>query len=275
MNFSVLMSVYKSDNPSFFEEALNSVSTIQTVKPKQIVIVKDGPVDEKIDLIIKKIENRNKNIEFTIISNKENKGLASALNDGIKSCKYEWIARMDADDISLSNRFEKQIHYLLNNPDVDVLGGCIAEFNNVPGDLKSKRIVASNSEEIRKMAKKRTPMNHMTVMYRKKAVEDVGCYSVSFGKLEDYKLWVDLINANYKLNNLEDIVLNARVGNGFLSRRSNKREIKDWDMLQKYLLEHHIVNKFEAIINRLNIRVFIYMPCWIKKIIYKVLLRNK
>ena len=109
MDFSVLMSVYKNDDPNFFEEALNSISTNQSFKPKQVVIVEDGPVNSIIDDVIEKVKIKNKKIEFTILSKKKNEGLASALNDGINLCKYDWIARMDSDDISVDDRFEKQI----------------------------------------------------------------------------------------------------------------------------------------------------------------------
>lgn len=274
MDFSVLMSVYKNDDPNFFEEALNSISTNQSFKPKQVVIVEDGPVNSIIDDVIEKVKIKNKKIEFTILSKKKNEGLASALNDGINLCKYDWIARMDSDDISVDDRFEKQINYILSNDNVDVLGGAIEEFNSIPGDLKSKRVVALDNDGIKAKAKRRTPMNHVSVMYKKDAVKSVGGYSVSFGKLEDYKLWVDLINSNYTLNNLEDVLVNVRVGNGFLARRSNKREIKDWDMLQKYLLKNGIVNKFEAFANKIYIRGFIYMPGWLKKLAYKTVLRR-
>ena len=274
MDFSVLMSVYKNDDPNFFEEALNSISTNQSFKPKQVVIVEDGPVNSIIDDVIEKVKIKNKKIEFTILSKKKNEGLASALNDGINLCKYDWIARMDSDDISVDDRFEKQINYILSNDNVDVLGGAIEEFNSIPGDLKSKRVVALDNDGIKAKAKRRTPMNHVSVMYKKDTVKSVGGYSVSFGKLEDYKLWVDLINSNYTLNNLEDVLVNVRVGNGFLARRSNKREIKDWDMLQKYLLKNGIVNKFEAFANKIYIRGFIYMPGWLKKLAYKTVLRR-
>ena len=117
-------------------------------------------------------------------------------------------------------------------------------------------------------------MNHVSVMYLKSAVLAVGGYSEDFGKLEDYKLWVDLITAGYKLANIDDIVVNVRVGKGFIARRSNKREIQDWDMLQTYLLKNNLINKRKAWMNKLYIRAFIYMPAWMKKIAYKTILRK-
>ena len=274
MEFSVLMSVYGKDNAEDFREALKSVTLTQTKKPKQVVIVQDGIVPSSIDEIIDDIKNQASEIEITVLKKETNQGLASALNSGLALCKYDWIARMDSDDISVEDRFEKQIAFIENNMDVAVLGGAIAEFENEIGDIQSERHVELIHEEITRMAKSRTPMNHVSVMYLKSAVLAVGGYSEDFGKLEDYKLWVDLIAAGYKLANIDDIVVNVRVGKGFIERRSNKREIQDWDMLQTYLLKNNMITKRKAWVNKLYIRVFIYMPAWMKKIAYKTILRR-
>lgn len=273
-SFSVLVSVYKNDSAKFFETALKSISIDQTLKPTQIVVVEDGPVGEEIETVISSVSSMSTAIEWTIIRKEKNAGLAAALNTGIKACKYDIIARMDSDDISLPNRFEKQIQYMTEYPSVDCVGGAIAEFADTPGDMQSERHVGLDMAAIRRMAKSRTPMNHVSVMYKKQAVEKAGLYCEDFGKLEDYKLWVDLISNNAVLANLDDILVYVRVGNGFIERRSNTREIYDWDMLQSYLLGSGIVNRFEALKNRLYIRAFIYMPGFLKVFLYKTVLRK-
>lgn len=274
INFSVLMSVYGKDNVCFFKEALLSICYKQTLKPTQIVIVEDGPVPAKMEDVINEVIASTPECEFTIIRKSINTGLAAALNTGLKVCKYEWIARMDSDDISLEDRFEKQIKFIEKHPEIDCLGGSIAEFNNVPGDLQSERHVALDLNSIRKMAKSRTPMNHVSVLYKKSSVENVGSYSENFGKLEDYKLWIDLLSNNAKLANIDDILVYVRVGNGFIERRSNTREIIDWDMLQVYLLKSGLITHVEALKNKCYIRAFIYMPIWLKKFLYHTVLRK-
>ena len=104
------------------------------------------------------------------------------------------------------------------------------------------------------MMKTRNPMNHICVCFKKQDVVHCGKYDVSFGKLEDYKLWVDMIGKGYLFANIPDVCCYARIGNGFISRRSNRREIKDWDMLQNYLLEQRIITKCEALKNKIYIR---------------------
>ena len=274
MEFSVLLSVYGKDDASFFKEALFSVSKDQTVKPAQIVVVEDGPVPADIEHSIEDTVKASPECEFTVVRKPQNAGLAAALNTGLKACKYEWVARMDSDDISLPDRFEKQLAYIENHPSVDVIGGSIAEFTNTPGDMQSERHVGLDMKAIRKMAKTRTPMNHVSVMFKKSVVEKAGCYCENFGKLEDYKLWVDLLGRNAVLANIDDVVVYVRTGNGFITRRSNRREIVDWDMLQSYLLGLGIINRFEALKNRLYIRTFIYMPGFLKIFLYKTILRK-
>lgn len=271
MKFSVLMSVYKNDNPKFFDCALKSISVEQTLKPNQVVIIKDGPCFNEIDEIIIKYKKLLTNIEFTIIENENNLGLAASLNKGIEACEYEWIARMDADDIAVSNRFELQIKYIQENPDVDIVGGTISEFLSVPEDIKSSRSLPLTNDEIYQFAKHRTPMNHMSVLYRKKEVVNAGKYDTSYGKLEDYKLWVDMIINGARFANVKDILVYVRIGNGFINRRSNKKEIKDWDKLSNYMNENGMISSFDKFINKLSIRIFMYMPKPLKRVFYMIL----
>lgn len=274
-DFSVLMSVYKNDKPDFFELALRSITTDQKLKPKQVVIIQDGPVAQGIDHIIENISNEESSIKFTVEKNAENKGLAVSLNKGLKLCDYEWIARMDADDISVPERFSIQRRFILKHTELDLVGAYIAEFENAPNDIHSLREVPVHPREIKQMLKTRNPINHVTVMYKKSSVLAAGGYSENFGKLEDYKLWVDMISCGYRMVNIPKVLVNVRIGNGFIERRSNKREIQDWDMLQEYLLRNNFIKLSKALRNKLYIRCFTYMPPKLKEMAYKYVLRRK
>ena len=277
MKFSVLMSVYKSDNAEYLLRAIESVTIDQTLKPAQLVLVKDGPASEEIDAIITKMQStlNNIGIEFTVISKEVNAGLAAALNTGLEYCKYEYVARMDSDDVSLPNRFELELPNIADNPEISVLGGGITEFEDDEKVPIQARIVPQKHDEIVDMLRTRNAMNHVTVVFKKSDIVKLGGYSENFGKLEDYKLWVDAVCAGLKLQNISDVCVNVRVGAGFIERRSNKREIQDWDMLQEYLKKAKFIGNGKALINKLYIRVFIYMPAWMKKIAYKTILRKK
>ncbi len=221
---------------------MNSVTKKQTIKPKQVVIVKDGPVETDIDKIVNTIKQDNPSIQFDVISNIENKGLAFSLNEGAKAIKTEWIARMDSDDISVNDRFSKQVSFLVANHEIDILGGFTEEFENNPGDLQRIRKVPTTHKDIVKSLRKRNALNHPTVMFRRKAFESVGGYSTDFGKMEDYKLWIDFLLNGFVFANLDCVLVNMRVGNGFLNRRSNKEEIRDWKKLQTYLKNNKIIS---------------------------------
>lgn len=274
MEFSVLMSVYVKDVPEFFKIALESVTIEQTKRPNQVVIIQDGPVPEIINEIIHGVQEKVREIEFSIFKITQNIGLAAALNKGIALCKYNWIARMDADDISLPCRFEKQVNFIIDNPTVDVFGGYISEFQRIPGDFKSQRNVKLNHKDIIKRAKFRNPMNHMTVFYKKNAVISSGKYSEDFGKLEDYKLWIDMLLSGAIFSNINEVLVSVRVGNGFIERRSNHNEIVDWDALQRYLFSAGFISRLNVLRNKMYIRVFIYMPACFKKVAYKTILRK-
>lgn len=274
MDFSVLMAVYGKDNPDHYRIALESVTKGQALNPTQIVIVYDGPVPKEIEAVSLDVESNTPQTRFTVVRQETNKGLAAALNFGLEHCSYEYVARMDSDDYSVSDRFEKQFNYLKNHPEIDVLGGTIAEFEDDPQIIGATREVGHTHEEIVKMAKRRTPFNHMTVVFKKSKVLAVGGYNVEFGKLEDYKLWVDLIASGCKVSNLDEVLVHMRVGNGLISRRSNKREIVDWDNLQSDLLKAGIINRFDSFINKIYIRIFTYMPVGLKQTAYRYVLRR-
>ena len=277
MKFSVLMSVYKSDNAEYLARSIQSVTVDQILKPAQLVLVKDGPVSQEIDACIETMRSvlSDIGIEFTVVPKEANAGLAAALNTGFEYCRYEYVARMDSDDIALPERFELQLAYMSAHPEISVLGGEITEFEDDEKKPSQTRIVPQNHDKIVDMLKTRNAVNHVTVLYRKEDILQLGGYSEDFGKLEDYKLWVDAVSAGLKLHNLPDILVNVRVGKGFIERRSNKREIQDWDMLQRYLLKAGLIGKRKAVSNKIYIRVFIYMPAWMKKIAYKTILRRK
>lgn len=138
IKFSVLMSIYYKEKPANLKLALDSVIN-QTYKPSEIILVEDGPLTQELDLLI---DNYRSKYDFIkIIKLKKNQGLSNALNVGLKHCKYEYVARMDTDDISLPNRFEKQFKFIESNPEYDVIGSNIIEFDDSTNEDISVRKV--------------------------------------------------------------------------------------------------------------------------------------
>ena len=273
MKYSVLMSVYKKDNPDFLKIALESIYEKQTRKPDEIVIVFDGKLTPELYAVLDDFKKHKENIVF-YYPQEINRGLGQALRIGSEKCTGDYIFRMDADDISVPERFEKQIEYIKNHPDIDVLGGSIAEFNiNPENETLSLRICPTTHQKITKFAKKRNPMNHVTVCIKRTALAKCGNYETLL-LLEDYYLWLRMIAGGFELANLPETLVYVRVGNGFLSRRSEKKQIEGWKELQKFMLKHKLINRIEAAINMVYIVGFVYCPVSLKKLVYSKLLRK-
>lgn len=272
MKYSVLMSVYKNDDPDFLKIALESIYEKQTRKPDEIVVVFDGPLTEKLYEVLETFAADKKDV-VRYFPQEVNRGLGEALRIGAEQCTGDYIFRMDSDDISDPCRFEKQIAYVESHPEIDVLGTDIAEFQQSTDEDMRLRVCPENHEDIVKMGKKRNPMNHVTVCMKRVALEKCGGYK-SLLLLEDYYLWLRMIAAGCTLANIHESLVYVRVGNGFDSKRSSKVRITGWKVLQDFMLEHGMINKAEAMINMMYIRVFVNTPPGLKKKIYSVLLRK-
>lgn len=274
MRYSVLMSVYKNDNPDFLKTALESIYEKQTRKPDEIIVVFDGKLTTELYAVLDKFKENKENIVFYYPQD-TNRGLGEALRIGSEKCTGDYIFRMDSDDISVPERFEKQIAYIESHPDIDVLGTDIAEFDKSPENEKMRlRVCPKKHNDIVQMGKKRNPMNHVTVAIKKSALEKCGGYETLL-LLEDYYLWLKMIACDCKLENLNESLVYVRVGNGFDSKRGSKTRIKGWKELQRFMLKNRLINKGEAFVNMIYIRGFVYMPASIKRIIYDVLLRKR
>ena len=230
MKFSVLLSVYHKETPTYLKEALYSIEN-QSLKPDEVVLVKDGPLPGALKVDIKRYIATS-GLSCRVISLKQNVGLGEALNKGVAQCKHEWIARMDTDDIALPDRFEKQFAYLAAHPDTDVLGGWICEFDREPDDCAQERRVPASHEDILRFAKHRNPLNHMTVVFRKSAVLDAGGYQPMNG-FEDYYLWMRMIQKGEQFANLPEIVVKARTGRNMITRRQGWKYAKSEWALEK------------------------------------------
>ena len=270
--YSVLMSVYKNDDPAFLKIALDSIYDKQTVKPDEIVVVFDGPLNEKLYEVL---EDFKEGKEFVVKYDPQeiNRGLGEALRIGSEYCTCDYILRMDSDDISDMHRFERQILYVENHPEVDVLGTDIAEFNQTPNEDMRVRSCPENHNDIVNMGKRRNPMNHVTVCMKKSALEKCGGYKTLL-LLEDYYLWLNMIAAGCKLANIHESLVYVRVGNGFDSKRGSKERIEGWKVLQKFMLEHKMITKKDAMMNMIYINAFVKTPSRLKKILYSKLLRK-
>ena len=235
--FSVSMCVYGGDNPEWFSVAVDSILN-QTVTPDEVVLVVDGPVPETLDRIICGYE---KDPSFQVIRLEQNMGHGEARRTGLQACRYDLVALMDADDISTPERFEKQLRAFDSVPGLTIVGGDITEFVDVPSNLVGARTVFTEDSQIKQDMKKRCPMNQVTVMFRKAAVERVGGYQDWYCD-EDYYLWLRLMLNGAVFANIREPLVNVRGGKEMYQRRGGLKYFRSEAKLQNWMYKKKVID---------------------------------
>lgn len=219
--YSVLMSLYKKENPEYLRIAIDSMLN-QTVAPDEIVLVEDGPLTDELYAVLDEYPMLHR------IKNETNLGLGLALNVGLKECRNELVARMDTDDCSKPERCEKQLQRFLEKPYLAIVGSHIDEFIGDTSNVISQRIVPTTSEEIYKFAKKRSAFNHPTVMYSKTAVLENNGYA-NLKRNQDVDLFGRMQFKGYKAENIDEALLWFRSSDELAKRR------KSWQNTWSYI----------------------------------------
>lgn len=264
----VLMSVYKSDNSEHLKLSVDSILN-QTYQDFFLMIGIDGGVKEQLSRAIADYENNPKVRLYWFV---ENRGLTAVLNNLLeegKKLQPTYFARMDADDISKKDRFEKQMRYLEANPELDVIGGAIEEIE-YDGKLNGKVInYPLTHQECFEFFATRNPLAHPAVMFRASFFDKVTSYNASYKKNQDTELWYRAFKTGCKFGNLQDVVLSFRISKDMYKRRGGT----------KFALE---VLKLRNEINKglrygLKAKIFGYAyyimaisPGWVKKNAYKI-----
>ncbi len=293
MKYSVLMPVYRKENPVYFYRAALSMME-QSVPPDEFVLVCDGPLTKELDAVIEKLEEAWSE-RMNTVRLPENRGVGPALAAGVEICRNDLIARMDSDDIASPERCEKQLAQFHGNPALALASGAIAEFETdsqeeaanmqgtidaseapvgIPedGSITGTRTLPCSYEEILAFARRRNPMNHMAVMMRRDAVLAVGNYHAVKGA-EDYELWVRMLQAGYQAENLPDVLVYARTGNGMMQRRGGLAYAKETVRLQTCFYKSGFLT-FSQYMSNCAVRVAAsILPAWIRGILYQKKLR--
>ena len=268
--FSVCMCVYGKDNPQWLETAVESILN-QTVSPEEVVLVVDGSVPETLNSVIERYEAMP---IFRVHRLPVNQGHGNARRIGLELCSNELVALMDADDISLPDRFEKQLRKFCQE-DADIVGGMITEFVDSPENLVAKRLVPTDHDTVCEYIKKRCPMNQVTVMFRKSSVEAAGGY-LDWYNNEDYYLWLRMMQAGMRFANVPDVLVNVRVGKDMYQRRGGMRYFRSEAKLQKYMLDRKIITAGTFAVNvgkRFIVQVL--LPNRLRGWVFKKFARNQ
>lgn len=270
MAFSVLMSVYSGEKPGNLSKSLDSVID-QVLSPDEIVLIKDGPLSTELESVIE--EKMARYSPFVIYQFEENVKLGRALAKGLELCQYELVARMDSDDVAVLDRFSVQYEYMMKNPNIVACGGWIREFSTDGNYCKTKEMPVT-MVQIRKYARYRNPLNHMTVMFRKEAVLAAGNYR-HYPFLEDYDLWLRMISKGNEFANLPMVLVEARTEENIYERRGGKKYCANYMKLRKQQYAMGLLKKHEYLVVVMLTLIMTLQPSFSRKYMYRKILRKQ
>ncbi len=270
MDYSVLMSVYYKEKPEYLKQSMESIAQ-QTIPTQDFVLVCDGPLNDALDCVIVEMQDFFGE-RLHVVRLPENVGLGRALNEGIKHCKNEIVARMDSDDIAHPDRCEKEMHMLIKKK-VDIISAGVEEFTDTPEVVDVKRIPPETHEEILAFAKKRNPFNHPCVMYRKSEVEAAGGYQ-DFYLLEDYYLWLRMLMNGSKGYNIQEPLLWMRAGRDMYKRRAGWKYAKSQRALFRYMKQNGFISAKSCFVSSVIRTASALAPNWLREKVFKKLMRK-
>ena len=266
------MSVYYKEKPSFLNQAIESIQS-QTLPTDDFVLVCDGPLNEELDAAIA-VKQQEMGTSLNVIRLAKNGGLGNALNEGIRHCKNELVARMDSDDIAYPDRCEKQLAVFDTHPEVSICSGIVEEFTTDPRVVDTRRVPPETNEDIIEFAKKRNPFNHPCVMYKKTAVEAVGSYR-DFYLLEDYYLWLRMLMAGYQGYNIQEPLLHMRAGSDMYKRRAGWKYAKTQVRLFRYMRNQGFIGNGQYIKSCVIRSGSALAPNWLRMFMFEKVLRQE
>lgn len=270
--YSVLMSVYHKENAEYLRTAMDSIWN-QTIRTDDFVLVCDGPLNDELDAVIEKMEKEHPDT-LHVVRLEKNGGLGNALNEGIKHCKHDLVARMDSDDISRADRCERQLKIFQTHPDISVVSGIVEEFTASTSEIEARRVPPETQEEIISFAKKRNPFNHPCVMYKKNAVEAAGGYQ-DFYLLEDYYLWIRMLQKGSNGYNLQEPLLWMRAGSDMYKRRAGWKYAKSQKALFKYMKDSGFISGSQYMKSVAVRTASSITPNWLREFMFKRAMRKK
>lgn len=272
--FSVLLPVYGRDVPAYFARAVRSVTVDQTRRPSELVVVVDGPVPDGLravldDLVAGEVTG---GVPVRIVPLPQNVGLARALTAGLAACAHEIVARADADDISLPERFARQLPLIEGG--LDLISSAIAEFTEDESDTGLVRAWPSDPAEIRRTATLWDPFNHPAVVFRRGAVDAAGGYQ-HLDRLEDYWLFARMLANGVHAGNVSEPLVLYRVGSGAYARRGGWTLFRSEIRLQRGLLSIGFITPAQFVRNLAVRTTWRVVPTWLRRVAYTVLTRRR
>jgi glycosyltransferase involved in cell wall biosynthesis len=262
--FSLLLPVYAGDKAAYFTKAFASTVIDQSRRPSDVVIVQDGPIGTELAAAVAAATRRSP-VPVNHVRLPANVGLARALETGLEHCAHDVVARMDADDISLPTRFERQLAVM--DTGYDLVGTGMLEFDEA-GRVLGKRIPPTDPDDIVTSARFHDPFNHPTVVYRRSVVARAGGYR-ELPLMEDYWLFARMIQAGALVANLPDPLVMYRVDAGAYGRRGGLTLFRSEVALQRSLLKDRFVTRRQFVRNVLVRGGYRFVPVAVRRVAYR------
>jgi hypothetical protein len=266
--FSLLLPVYRGDRPDFLRRAFRSTVDDQTLRPDQVVVVRDGPVSTELAQAMADLTAASPVPVVTVLLER-NMGLAHALERGLEACAHDVVARMDADDISLPERFARQLELISGG--LDLVGTGMYEFADEVGTIVGRRTPPVGADAISRYARFHDPFNHPTVVYRRAAVQRAGGYK-PLGLMEDYYLFARMIQEGARVQNLPDPLVMYRVSAGAYKRRGGVAQLRAEVRLQREFRRARFTSLAQASRNVLVRGGYRLVPEGIRRVAYRRLI---
>jgi GT2 family glycosyltransferase len=269
--FALLISTWGGDRPDYLREAFVSTVDDQTRRPAQVVLVQDGPVPDELAEQIRHLVETSP-VPVTHVEMPANVGLGPALDAGLQASEHEIVARMDADDVSAPDRFEKQLPVI--EAGADIVGSGLWEFGESTGDVVGRRTPPTDPDLIRRVIRFRDPFNHPTVVYRRGAVLAAGGYS-DMALMEDYLLFTRMVAGGAVPANLAEPLVHYRVGDGAYARRGGTALLRSELALQARFRRLGLTTRRQYLRNVAIRGGYRLVPEGVRKVAYRRLLANR
>lgn len=269
--YSVLMSVYKREDPTWLRESLDSMIG-QTVSPSEIVVVKDGLLSKELNNVIDEYSAQNPGL-FKLIEYPENHGLGYALSRGLPECSCEIVARMDSDDIAAPRRMEKQIS-TMHEGGYDMVGSQVTEFIGCIKNTISISNLPLEHEEILKYSRRRNPFRHPSMVFDKEKALRAGGYSSNYLYFEDWDLFNRMLGIGCRSHNVNEALVNMRVSEDFYSRRGGTEYLAHAYRFKFDQVKNGWFTPIDFLMSFIPQMLVCLMPNRLRSIVYKRLLRK-
>jgi glycosyltransferase involved in cell wall biosynthesis len=263
--FALLLTVYAGDRADHVRDAFRSAVDTQTRRPEQVVLVQDGPVPAELDACLGDLR-ADSPVEVTFLRLERNAGLGIALDQGLAASRHDIVARMDADDIAMPQRFAVQLPVIEDG--ADLVGAGMLEFGTDRQDIVGRRTPVSAPADIARYARLHDPFNHPTVVYRRRAVLAAGGYG-DLPLMEDYWLFARMIAGGATVVNLPEPLVYYRVGEGAYERRGGIALLRAELRLQRELLRGGFTTRVQYVRNVSVRGGYRLTPAWIRRPLYR------